>query len=280
MFSLREIWRGLFRETRGARIRLALLTGGVGRIICAMAGLISTPLMIHQLGSERYGLLLGITSAIAWFSIGNFGLAQGLQNALSQEFAHGTRETQKILISTAVTALLAIILCASLLWYSVSFFIPWARVFTPTTAAFAGDIAPSVQVVFLGFMAQFLISFVPAVYASRQEVHYGNLSGVMYALFYLLGTTVGVTLNCGLTGMVTCTTAATTLWIWLFTIWFFWRPELRSVAPSIMWFRRDALRSTSKAEFMAAIFSCAAVRNGPSGNRSGCHARARSRNAS
>ncbi len=242
MFSLSQAWRNLFQQTRGGRVRLALLTGGVGRILCSVAGLVSTPLMIRHLGAERYGLLLGISSTIMWLGLGNFGLAQGLQNALSEEFAHGNEEAQKILISTAVTALSTVVLCISLIWYAVSPFIPWARVLPPTTAAIAGEIAPSVQIVFIGFVGQFLISFIPAVYAARQEVHYGNLSSIMYAVSYLVGTVVGVTLKCGLTGMIVAITAATTLWTWTFAIWYFRRPELRQIAPSISWFRKDALR--------------------------------------
>lgn len=186
--------------------------------------------------------MLAISSALVWVGLSNFGLAQGLQNALSDEVAHGTSESQKILISTAVTVLLTIVICMSIAWFAFSPLIPWLKIFRPATGNFVKDIVPSVEIAFFGFLSQFLVSFIPAVYAARQEVHYGNIAGIFYAFSNLLGTAVGVALHCRLEGMILSTTVATTVWCWSYATWYFCRPELREIVPNVFYFRFAALR--------------------------------------
>ncbi len=78
------------------RYRRILLTGGstlIVKIISALINLITVPLTLHYLGSERYGLWMSISSILSLMSFADLGLGNGLLNAISE--ANGKNDQTK-----------------------------------------------------------------------------------------------------------------------------------------------------------------------------------------
>src|SRR4051812_23716437 len=70
--------------------------------------LITVPLTLHYLGAERYGLWATLSSLIALASFADFGLGNGLLNALSSAHGRDDREAGAREVSTAFILLLAV----------------------------------------------------------------------------------------------------------------------------------------------------------------------------
>ena len=82
---------GRARERHRRAVLTAMASMGARSISVATA-LITIPLTLHYLGSERYGLWMAISSSIALLGFADFGLGNGLINAIAT--AHGQNNHQ------------------------------------------------------------------------------------------------------------------------------------------------------------------------------------------
>ena len=65
-----------------------------------LSSLLTLPLILNSIGSERYGMLLAVTSMAGVISFADFGLGFGLQNKLPQFVKAGDLATKKAISST------------------------------------------------------------------------------------------------------------------------------------------------------------------------------------
>jgi len=261
-----RVWDQTFSSSRGGRVRLALATGGVARLVAIGASLVATPLAIRYLGIEGYGLMVAISSVITWLGLSNFGMAQGLQNALTHAVATNQHDLQRALVSTAAAVICGIAVLLVAIWIPVSANVDWSRIFPPTSAAYLPLIPRAVQITFAGFLASFLLSFTPAIYAARQEVHLGNIAAVSGAIAGLAATLCVVVFGLGFLGMIFATVLATSLSNWTFVLWYFSRPALRPLRPSLRSVSVASLKSlysSSAAFFVIQICSVALFQTEP-----------------
>ena len=111
------------------RYRLAFLAGiasAAARGVSILTVLISIPVTLKYLGVERFSVWMTITSLTALLSFADFGLGNGLMNAVARCHANGDREGVRSYTSAALVALggLALLLIIASLVVSPS--IPWA----------------------------------------------------------------------------------------------------------------------------------------------------------
>jgi O-antigen/teichoic acid export membrane protein len=93
--------RGLFQGTASALI---------ARVLAIGVSVVSVPLTIGYLGSERYGAWVTIASVITFLSITDFGLAASLTNSLAKAQAEDAHAHGQRLVSSALLMLLLIAL--------------------------------------------------------------------------------------------------------------------------------------------------------------------------
>ena len=115
--------------------RIGLTSAGslAARGIGFATSFITVPLTLHYLGSERYGLWATLSSVIALASFADFGLGNGLLNALSGAHGRDDRVEAAREVSTAFLLLLtvaAMLGAAFLLAYP---HVHWARVYNVTS---------------------------------------------------------------------------------------------------------------------------------------------------
>ena len=96
------------------------------RIVAIGVSLISVPLTIRYLGSERYGAWVTITTVLTFLNITDLGLGASLTNALGKTQAAGALETGRRYVSSTVLTLclIAVLIIAN------------ASLFAPKIAAF------------------------------------------------------------------------------------------------------------------------------------------------
>ena len=79
---------------RNRRVALAGVTAAAARVVQIGASLITVPLALRYLGTERFGLWMTISSVLLMAGFADFGLGNGLLNAVAK--AHGKDDIEGI----------------------------------------------------------------------------------------------------------------------------------------------------------------------------------------
>jgi O-antigen/teichoic acid export membrane protein len=179
---------GRSRE-RFRRIGLTSATSIAARGIGFATSLITVPLTLHYLGTERYGLWATLSSVIALASFADFGLGNGLLNAISSAHGRDDREAGAREVSTAFILLLAVAATLGVAFLLAYPHIDWARLYNvtspragaeagPATAAFVGCILANLP---LGVVARIRQGYQEGYRTSFFDAS-GNVLGLLLVL--------------------------------------------------------------------------------------------------
>lgn len=156
-----------FRNTRAA-LTAASSIGAKG--LAGVISLVSIPLTLHYLGTERFGLWMTIASLQAIFAFADFGLSNGVLNTVAEAYGRGDFR----LISRAVRSAVVLqgLVAGTLLaiFWLASSFIDWASVLHVS----GPQAAPEVQPAILIFASIF---FLRSVVQVVQQAQYGLQMG-------------------------------------------------------------------------------------------------------
>ena len=95
------------------------------KVITIVTMLISVPLTLHYLGSERYGMWMTITSIIAMMGFADLGLGLGLINAISETHGQDDRLAAERYVSSGFFMLSAMALLI-MVGFAIAYpLIPW-----------------------------------------------------------------------------------------------------------------------------------------------------------
>jgi O-antigen/teichoic acid export membrane protein len=94
-----------------------------------LANFMLVPITLGYLGKGDYGLWLTLSSFIAWFSLFDVGLGNGLRNKFAEAKAHQNMVAVKGYVSTAYFSIAAISLFMFVVFLIANAFINWAMVF-------------------------------------------------------------------------------------------------------------------------------------------------------
>ncbi len=157
-----------------------------GRGVSMAAGLITVPLTIAYLGPERYGIWMTISSRVSFITFADFGIGNGLVNALSR--AHGKNDHKKAreYVSSAFYSLSAIALLFGALFAGVYPVIPWERVLNIKSAAAGAESGLAVAIFVACTLLGIVVGIVQKIYVGYQEGYInqvwmigGNLAGLL-----------------------------------------------------------------------------------------------------
>jgi O-antigen/teichoic acid export membrane protein len=173
--------RGAQRYRRAAFGGVAMLYSNGLKMLGALATL---PLALNYLGAERFGLWVTLTSLMLLANVGDFGIGNGLINALSAAHGNDDRETARIYVSSVLftTLLLSSVLLAALL--SVEAIVPWASVFHLASPVARSEARPAVTVVTLCVILHVPLGVLVKIRTGYQEMH---VNGIWQSLGVALG---------------------------------------------------------------------------------------------
>jgi O-antigen/teichoic acid export membrane protein len=194
---------------RYRRIALTTASGMSVRVVGSLLGLVSVPLVLAYLGKERFGLWAIITTLVAWVSLFDLGMANGLVNMLSAAHGRDEQEAAGRYLSTAFCALvlMALVLCLAMVFSLAA--VPWGAVLGAKGVADETTIRWSVAAALSIFVLSLPFSVTQQVYAAYQRTYVWNgfvLAGsVLGFLGLVLTIRMGVTmpiliLAAGITG--------------------------------------------------------------------------------
>jgi O-antigen/teichoic acid export membrane protein len=159
---------------RYRRIALTTVSGMTVRIIGSLLGLVSVPLVLGYLGKERFGLWAIITTLVAWVSLFDLGMANGLVNMLSAAHGRGEQEEAGQYLSTAFVALVVMALVLCLVMVICLGVVPWGAVLGAKAIADEATIRWSVAAALSIFVMSLPFSVTQQVYAAYQRTYVWN----------------------------------------------------------------------------------------------------------
>ena len=200
---------GRSRE-RYRRIALSTASAFASRGVGIVANLVTVPIVLAQLGRTQYGLWAAISSLTAWVTLFDFGVINGLVNALAQAHGADDRAAASRSVSTALALLLVV---AAVLGAAAAIALPsvdWSGLFAARGVATDSDVRWAVAAAFIPVIVGLPLSVVRQIYAGYQQAYVGNLFAALGSALTLIGTVAAVHSGAGLPTLVAVVGAATT----------------------------------------------------------------------
>jgi O-antigen/teichoic acid export membrane protein len=233
-------------DTRARWDRQASLTTVVGiaaRSLAIGVRLVTIPLALHLLGSERYGLWLSVGSVLAWIGFVGPGLGYGLINALSEASGRNDRPSMRRHISTAVLTIGSIGVVLFGLTPALTAWSGWTQLLgVEYRSDLTSEAVTLVGVAAALFALSFSVEFIGPVCAGLQEGYLSSVASMAASLLVLIGV-VGLALKGGnLVAFALVVALPTILTNLALTVYVLWRryPELR---PSWRLWNRESFGS-------------------------------------
>ncbi|WP_406068036.1 lipopolysaccharide biosynthesis protein [Micromonospora sp. NBC_01638] len=161
-----------------------------GKTVGLAAPLLITPLAFHNLGAERYGLWMAVTSLTGMALFADFGLGNGLLTRLARLRGTGERRAAAREVSSAYALLGAVSVLLLVLLATTLPRVPWPALLNAADPAVVRDARPVVLLCFGAFLANIPLALIQRVQYAQQQVAQSNLwqaggSLVSVALVYV-----------------------------------------------------------------------------------------------
>lgn len=172
----------------------------LGQIILFLLGIFTTPYIIHNLGSNFYGILSLVTVIIGYFSILDLGLGASVIKYISQYQAKMDKENLRKVINTALFAYIIIGLLGSL---SIIIF---TKFFLGKILHIPSEILPTALTVFyissLGFFINMVLTVFNSIPSALQRMDITNSRNVIFGFINTFGVVLLLAFGQGIISVV------------------------------------------------------------------------------
>ncbi|MBV9267577.1 MAG: oligosaccharide flippase family protein, partial [Acidobacteriaceae bacterium] len=211
-------------------------TSFLSKALNIVIGLVSVPLTIRYLGTERYGIWLTISSLLTWMSLTDFGLAgSALINVIAEADGKDDRELAREYAASAFWALVAIsLVLASLLAFNFHL-IPWRAVFRVSAAVSTRELDLACAVALSALLFNMPVNMSFSIYNAYQDGFFWNIYTIAGNLLALAGLILVTYFRGGLPALIMATFGTRVLvasvnLTYVFTFRYPWlRPALSAV---------------------------------------------------
>lgn len=212
------------RGSGGARSMVAgVAWNAAGRGLPLLLALLLTPVLVGQLGTDRWGLFTLALAMVGVFGVFDLGVGQALARALAERIggggrtAVGGRGDATDLVGAALALLLAVSIAASaLLWWCVPVLVERVLLVPP---ALREQAVGGLQVLAAAAPLVVVNAALWGVLAAHRRFREANLATIPVSVFYYLGPVLVLTVWDSLTAvmlaLVACRLANTVSYLWL-----------------------------------------------------------------
>lgn len=211
------------RKRRVLSIIQSVVTSLGNKAITMVVSFLSVPLTIGYLGPERYGAWITIGSVLAWLALTDFGLGNGLTNAVTTAAGEDRPDVARMHLSNGLFLLSIIAGVTGLVALAAWPFVNWAALFGVTSELARAEIGPAVAAALVVFLLQFPLGLAGKTYLAYQEGRFGSYWGAagnilsLVALLIVTQTQGGlVWLVVALSGTSLLVNLASNLWVFIF----------------------------------------------------------------
>jgi len=187
---------------RMRRVALAALAALLGKVASAFTVLLSVPLTISYLGSERYGLWLTVSSIIAMLNFADFGIGNGLITKVAEAAGRCDNRGTQVLVSSAFAMLCVIAFALSLASTVVCPHVHWAQLLNIKSTAVENEVPRAILTLGLITFFAMPISVVVRVQSGLQQGFQVALWSMAGTLASLVALVMATRMRMGLVGLI------------------------------------------------------------------------------
>ena len=155
-------------NTRSDKVKRNAIISFIVMILTNLISFLLMPVVISYLDVTKYGIWLTINSVLAWVFLLDLGLSGRLRTRLAQALAKNDIEDANILINTAYAFLTIIMLILCLLYYLISPFVNWVKIFN-APSNLTNELNMLMMVVVLFFLLRFILQIINGIYTAIQK---------------------------------------------------------------------------------------------------------------
>ncbi|HEY2030291.1 MAG TPA: oligosaccharide flippase family protein [Myxococcales bacterium] len=238
-----------------AELRLLAVARGAlsalgARGVALLVSFVAVPITVRHLGGERYGAWVTIGSTVAWLSIADLGLGNGLTSALAEALGRGLRKDAQELVATAFWLLSAVALACGIVFALAEPHLDWAAILNVKSELARAEVSRAATLAVALLLAGLPLSLVERVYAALHEGAQANVWSAIASVATLLALFAATEVGGGMALLVLALSGARVMVQALSGAWLFFRrhPEI-APDPRAAHFTRASRISTASARF-------------------------------
>jgi O-antigen/teichoic acid export membrane protein len=189
-------------KERYRRAILTVLASGVAKGAAVLTVLISVPLTVRYLGSERFGLWMTISSFTALLQFADMGMGNGLLNAVSDANGRADVEAARRYVASGFYLLFGIAAILVGVFVVAYPWIPWPRVFNVGSTAAMKEAGPATAALVVCLALNLPLGIVQRVQLAYQEGYASSLWQAAGSLMALTGVLLAIHFRGGLPWLV------------------------------------------------------------------------------
>lgn len=245
-------------QERHRHIAWTTATAAVAKGAALAAMLISVPLTLGYLGPERFGLWMTVAAVIAMLAFADFGLGNGILNAVSHDSGRKNYGNIHQTVSNGIIMLAAVGLLILAIFLAIYPHIPWPAVFNVETELAALESGPLVLVLVACFIATLPLGATHKIQLGLQQGYWGNLWEAVGSIIGLIGIAVAILLEAGLPWIALSMAGAPVIFRAVNTVVFFAYQEA-ALRPRLAHFDFGAIRRLIRAGILFFALQLAVV---------------------
>ncbi len=245
-------------QERHRHIAWTIVTAGASKAAAAAAMLISVPLTLGYLGPERFGLWMAVTAVISMLGFADFGLGNGILNAVSHASGRNDDRTIHRSVSNGIIMLAAIGGLILLIFLALYRYVPWPSVFNVSSATAALESGPVVLVLLSCFIVTLPLGATQKIQLGLQQGYWGNLWEAIGSVLGLVGIIIAIQMQAGLHWIALSMAGIPLVFRALNTLVFFGYQE-RTLRPKLSHLDFEVIRRLVRTGFLFFILQLAVI---------------------
>lgn len=189
-------------RTRYKKAILTSISGVFSQIIQLATGLISVPLTLNYIGTERFGLWMALSTALTFISFSDLGIGIGTQNKISIFYSHGNLESAKKAFSSSLFFMLLLFSMFLMINYAVIPRVNLSDILGLKLKESIDEIIPTTQMVVFTLGLGLISGVIQRTFDALQEGYWVKLILILTRLLSLALLFVVVKLKLGLPALV------------------------------------------------------------------------------
>ena len=185
-------------KERHRRIVWSGITAAMARIISMASVFISIPFALNYLGAERYGMWMTITAFITMLGFADFGLGNGVLNAISHAKGKDNKDEIRNIISNGFFILSMICITIVLISIVVNPYVPWHKLYNVTSEIAVSEAASVTVILLICFALAMPLSIVRHTQTGLQKAFWSNIWDSTGSILGLAGLVIAIWLEAGL----------------------------------------------------------------------------------
>lgn len=210
--------------------------------LSVLINLLYIPVTLNYLNPTRYGIWITLTSIIAWISILDIGIGNGLKNKLAEALSLGQLKKARIYVSTAYISLFFIVFSFIVLFLIANLWIDWSVILN-TNASYRQELSNLIIIVLILFGFKYVLNLISTILLADQRSTLGGIFEVVSNFLSLIAIYVLTKLNVNSIILFAFVVMVIPVIVYAISTLYFFRKKYLFLSPSIYLFKKKYAKS-------------------------------------